>query len=388
MSRAVNSKTPSPTRDKEKKHRLSRLLGKREKTPEPGPGAGLDSAYGSSEANSANGPHDFIPENERHANDVMHAEKNSEIANIDQDRNLAVKPSTGEVFDEDTGEVVTVVTTTTTTTTTTTMKGGKKQQDVQKDVKREVQSGPGQPPHLSEMPAGPATPEPTNYQPALTATNTTHQGRTPLTSGGMLAAEQPRIPAKSPKRRSGDFQREVARDGYPVDYAPVSPVDPLFVNHDGGTPTASPSRPNFSYPSRSSLKTAEQPQRHNQNTINDLRAAARGLHGVGETLRGTLNSTIDQRFPSKNPEKAARVNAYNDEILERGRTEMEAIPGGWPAHENPEYQPMPVHDSTTMPQETVVPGTAREFSPPVDEKSKGLRKLFKRKPVAEQGMPR
>ena len=40
------------------------------------------------------------------------AEKNSDIANIDQGRNLAMKPSTGEVFDEDTGEVITVVTTT------------------------------------------------------------------------------------------------------------------------------------------------------------------------------------------------------------------------------------------------------------------------------------
>jgi hypothetical protein len=68
---------------------------------------------------------------------------------------------------------------------------------------------------------------------------------------------------------------------------------------------------------------------------------------------------------------------------------MEGIPGGWPAHENPEYQPAPVHNSTTIPQETAVPpGTARKGSPTGDEKSKGLRKLFKRKPVAEQGMLR
>lgn len=109
MSTLQKSHSPAP----EKKHRLSRLLGKREKTPEPQPDVGPDSAYGSSEANSADGPHGgFIPENERHNNEMIPAEKNSEIANIDQDRNLAVKPSTGEVFDEDTGEVVTVVTTT------------------------------------------------------------------------------------------------------------------------------------------------------------------------------------------------------------------------------------------------------------------------------------
>ncbi len=124
MSNAAYPESSSATRKKEKKHRLSGLLGKREKTPEPtaepasapAPAPALDSAYGSSEANSADGahntPHNFIPENERHTSDIIQAEKNSEIANIDQDRNLAVKPSTGQVFDEDTGEVVTVVTTT------------------------------------------------------------------------------------------------------------------------------------------------------------------------------------------------------------------------------------------------------------------------------------
>jgi hypothetical protein len=117
---AYVTKSVSPSRDKEKKNRLSRLLGKREKTPEPTAETGKpslaaptpDSAYGSSEANSADGPHGIIPESERHGGEMIPAEKNSDIANIDQDRNLAVKPSTGEVFDEDTGEIVTVVTTT------------------------------------------------------------------------------------------------------------------------------------------------------------------------------------------------------------------------------------------------------------------------------------
>lgn len=48
--------------------------------------------------------------------------------------------------------------------------------------------------------------------------------------------------------------------------------------------------------------------------------------GVGETLRGTLNSTVDERFPRKNPEKAAAANAQNAAVLERGRNEMEGIP--------------------------------------------------------------
>ena len=106
-------RSSSPTREREKKSRLSRLLGgKREKTPEPTNDTAHDSAYGSSEPTSSEAVPTFIPENERHGGEMVPAEKNSEVANIDQHRNLAMKPSTGEVFDEDTGEVVTVVTTT------------------------------------------------------------------------------------------------------------------------------------------------------------------------------------------------------------------------------------------------------------------------------------
>lgn len=131
------------------------------------------------------------------------------------------------------------------------------------------------------MPAGPATPEPANH-PAFTTTNTAPQGQPPVMAGGMLAPEtQPRIPAKSPMRRSGDMSREITRETYPPrealpgDNGPVSPVDSSYARHDD---PASPSRANFSYPSRSSLKTSDQPMRHNQNAINDLRAAAKGLH--------------------------------------------------------------------------------------------------------------
>lgn len=80
--------------------------------------------------------------------------------------------------------------------------------------------------------------------------------------------------------------------------------------------------------------------------------------------------------------KAARTHAYNDGALERGRTETESIPGGWPGHETDYHaDPTAAYDSTTLPHETVTPGTARDPSPTTEEKSKGLRKLFKRKPV-------
>lgn len=80
----------------EKKNRLSRLLGtKRDKSQEP-PTVLPDSAYASSETPSGEPFKDAAMSTP----DIVPAEKNSEIANIDQGRNLAVRPSTGEVLDQ------------------------------------------------------------------------------------------------------------------------------------------------------------------------------------------------------------------------------------------------------------------------------------------------
>ena len=48
------------------------------------------------------------------------------------------------------------------------------------------------------------------------------------------------------------------------------------------------------------------------------------IQGVGETLRGTLNNNIDQRWSkhSSNPDKMAYVNTKNQATLEAGRREM------------------------------------------------------------------
>ena len=77
----------------EKKHRMSRLLGKRDKSPDQRTSL-PDSAYASSEHSRAD------PTMGRSTSDIVPAEKNSEIANIDTDRNLGLRPSTGEVFDQ------------------------------------------------------------------------------------------------------------------------------------------------------------------------------------------------------------------------------------------------------------------------------------------------
>ena len=42
-------------------------------------------------------------------------------------------------------------------------------------------------------------------------------------------------------------------------------------------------------------------------------------------MRGTLNSAVDEKFPSKKAEKAALVNAHNAEVLARGRSEISTM---------------------------------------------------------------
>lgn len=62
------------------------------------------------------------------------------------------------------------------------------------------------------------------------------------------------------------------------------------------------------------------------------------------------------------------INSRNDDILARGRNEMEGIPGGWPSH----------HDEPTNYVDGQPPN-------PPTYSSGGMKKLFKRKPVATQG---
>lgn len=59
-------------------------------------------------------------------------------------------------------------------------------------------------------------------------------------------------------------------------------------------------------------------------TLSNLKAAAAGMHGVGETLRGTLNSNIDRRFPgSGDKEKHAAIVQRHDDVVAAGRSEIE-----------------------------------------------------------------
>ena len=139
---------------------------------------------------------------------------------------------------------------------------------------------------------------------------------------------------------------------------------------------------------------------------------------MGETLRGTLNSAVDENFPRKNPKKAAKANAKNEATLAKGRQEVSGITHrhqqntGPPVPNDPNYPPVPYgqpipagHPSLSQkppsPQRTAtseqtVPGS---WTPEYDEdgslsgggkenrereKSRSISKLFKRKPVASK----
>lgn len=276
----------TPEAQKEKKGRLSRLLGtKREKSPESPPTFPPDSAYASETP--------LTDKSATSATDIVPAEKDSEIANIDKDRSLGVRPSTGEVFDRDTGEVVTVVTTTTTTTTTTTRKPGGKSPDVQKDVQKDVQESTQIQPAINgtttndsvadrsgivaEMPATPGTPGQVPIAAPVAPIADSVPDRT--SSSNRLRKQSPGIPPRS-NRRSGDhhsFQPPVSETTPETGYfARPGPT--------GNTPPLSPTRAsNFSYPSRArdsmdgtSIATNDHPQ--SKSTLSDLRAAAKGIH--------------------------------------------------------------------------------------------------------------
>lgn len=274
LSKYGEMNAPAPG---QKKHRLSRFLGSnkdQQTETRPHVHSQPDSAYASDNT----------------GNDIVQVENDGSIPNTKREQHLALDRGTGEVFDEDTGEVVTVVTTTTTTTTTTTSRpGGQQRQDVQKDV----QTTQHQQPHGAGTTTTTGSMAPHSHEPYRDSgygSGLPTEGRIasgvpehadPYKGGSYGAGSQhhsstaPHIPARSP-RRSGEYGRT-------GDYDSTS--------HPSGSynPT-SPSRHNFSYPSRAApgtqgaypTETGYPPEQEvkakKTGRFADLKAAAIGLH--------------------------------------------------------------------------------------------------------------
>ncbi|KAK5711419.1 hypothetical protein LTR15_012492 [Elasticomyces elasticus] len=385
----------------------------------------VDSAYASSDPSASNVSTHTSPSSQ-HAN-MVSIENNGQISGVDGSRHLQLNQKTGEVLDEDTGEVVTTVTTTTTTTTTVVKKAGGGKGGA--EVRVETQPGhPGvqttstqqrlgghggqQQGHIAEAPGdGPSArlTQP-DHPPTFTSSSTARE-RSPVPAPLQIGRQpppqvetnssnnnNPALPQRNPNRSSREFMT-----------SPPSPITP------GGPGSGSGGRHNFSYPARMGTKSTEHlpqhmvsqetmggqqqqqyspppppapqqqqglggregysfstgqplpqtqqgvakegregysfstgpqpkeahsfstgvPIQHTQTApqqqgrtsggggaLENLKAAAIGLHGVGETLRGTLNSEVDNRLSRRNPDKAAQVNAKNRADIERGQAEM------------------------------------------------------------------
>ncbi|KAK1074974.1 hypothetical protein LTR12_006307 [Friedmanniomyces endolithicus] len=340
----------TPSEDK-KKHRLSAIFGSRKSREDmdgrpslsPAPGAdgnSVDSAYASSDQPSQHSASTRTSPAFRHAN-MVSIENNGQISGVDGSRHLQLDQNTGEVMDEDTGEVVTTITTTTTTTTTTVRKGAAAGE--KKGTTVQVETRPSHPTvssqqtpahtHLAEAPGdGPSA----RLVPDAPPTHLRARSPVPtaLQIGRQQPVAEPAPPLRNPNRKSREYT--------PAPNGPPSPVTP-----------GAQGRHNFSYPARMGTKSTEHlpqiPPETNQysppqvplreqlsqqqtspvssgsgvgSALGNLKAAAIGLHGVGETLRGTLNSEVDNRLSRRDPDKAAAVDAKNRADITRGQQEM------------------------------------------------------------------
>ncbi|RMZ13467.1 hypothetical protein D0862_02305 [Hortaea werneckii] len=356
-----------------KKNRLSNLLGSKKETGSPPQPQETVQPKQSSETNGTTQPDSAYASSENSRDrEMQHIDSNN-----DDGRNLAVDKKTGEVLDEDTGEVVTTVTTTTTTTTVT--RTGGKGKGTQVEVTTQPGGGGGSTsqthsPSHSPVPAGiaeapgdsPSTPrQPPTHGQHLSPADAAQpqQQHSPASSTSSPAVETQHVyPKAEPQathpalRQDQPQQQPQQQQTHQSPYPQIPPRQPHRKSTDRPPPQytdtngykdrpASPSTAhnNFSYPNptrsqerlhRPSHQPPQQapsspgpmhPGYHhhpsnsgagdgsgsNNNTFHSLKSAAIGLHGVGETLRGTLNSEVDNRLQRRNPSKNSAAREKN-----------------------------------------------------------------------------
>lgn len=278
----------SPTTDK-KKNRLSNMFGSKRESHNPNTtttSAGAmynderpsnaDSAYASSEG----------PSTSDSRGEMVHVE------NHNDDRNLSKNMTTGEVFDEDTGEVVTT-TTTTTTTTTVVSKGGKKVQHVSvatqpHEQQSTIAEAPGDNQHLS-----PSTAAAHPSQRDASHSPVSHSPQAPPAYPQQQPQQQynnPSIPHRNPNRKSREISDEQRSQYYDdgLGRYPGIPGQQQQQQQPVSPTSQYPGKGNFSYPSRSSdnLRMREDGGHGGgtgsgvgaKGTFENLKAAAVGIH--------------------------------------------------------------------------------------------------------------
>ncbi|KKY36379.1 hypothetical protein UCDDA912_g03639 [Diaporthe ampelina] len=126
----------------------------------------------------------------------------------------------------------------------------------------------------------------------------------------------PRKSSETPGRRiippREPFTSPPAPGGY--DSIATPPVPERSTNRHGAPQ-------NFSYPGRNDSPPDNyfhEAPKEPRSTLESLKTAAVGLHGVGETLRGTLNDSVDRRFGS-----SQQARDKNQAAIDAGRFEIE-----------------------------------------------------------------
>ena len=313
---------PSTTQDS-KRRRLGNVFGgKKEKEDtrkskpapreEPSTQSGpTDSGYGSSNGTMTSTNCDTVP-----------YENHGQVSGVGEERNLAVKKSTGEVIDEETGKVVSTVTTTTTTTTTTTRR-----------------SRPATPNNESGAEGASAAPPNLPNQP------------------------QPQQQFLSPEAAANPAPPRPPAQQVPPEFQHLQ--DPVGNPNNASRESTEP-RQNFSYLSRSPVQNEGQmgggapPMPNRNSALGNLKAAAGGLYDVGETLRGTVSNEGGSRYPRRNSKKVSaadlknQANTPNSDGLRRS-----------PAHRTPERKtPERQWNASGAERMDVDGGRAQSHAPP------------------------
>ncbi|KAF2185410.1 hypothetical protein K469DRAFT_738861 [Zopfia rhizophila CBS 207.26] len=183
--------------------------------------------------------------------------------------------------DPNTGNVVPTTTTTTATTTTTTGPGGST------TVQMPVRDSRGASPQANVTNTGP--------------TNFSYAARTPPTG-------VPRhVPAQQPVGHPQQHQAQQSGGHLQQHQA----------HHNVGY--REPANGGYPAPLRAGQRPQQPQPLHKPSTLSNFKTAAAGIHGAGEPLRGTLNSTDDKRFVAP----TSTVHAKNQQAINRGREEIE-----------------------------------------------------------------
>ena len=229
------------------------------------PAPASDSGYGGSTHTTSS-----------NSSDVKPIENHGQVAGVDGQRNLAINERTGEVLDNDTGEVVSTVTTTTTTTTTTTRRSKSPQPASANGV-----AGAGAPGQSSQQSQQLLSPESAAQLSSL-------QPPAPQAPPQQQNFAVPDLP---PRSKSREPQNNSNFGNVPTMQHPAYRDHPPALVPGGGGGVGGGAAP--------------------ASPLENLKGAAAGLATVGATLKDTYSNERERRYPTRNTTRVTGADLKN-----------------------------------------------------------------------------